>query len=157
LFNLTALPNEGYDGKVPTFPLPQLRRYRWEFEDKKKYQVFDEELSDLFRKRERAVWRDIWRTPQACAWSNESWRWPIIGEYCRLKTVIEQEPDSNAALVGQLHRYRDQIGLTPAGMRDNGWAIAPDEVAQKSADREDEPGSDDPEPERRLSSVPDAQ
>ena len=31
---------------------------------------------------------------------------------------------ASAALVAQLHRFRDQLGLTPAGLRDNGWRIA---------------------------------
>ena len=35
----------------------------------------------------------------------------------------------------QLHdRIADQIGLTPAGLRENGWAIAQDEVGAKRAD-----------------------
>ena len=28
-----------------------------------------------------------------------------------------------AALVAQTHRYRDQIGLSPAGLKENGWKI----------------------------------
>jgi hypothetical protein len=45
--------------------------------------------------------------------------------------VVEIEPDANASLVAQLHRFRDQIGLTPAGLKENGWAIARDETAAK--------------------------
>lgn len=103
-----ALPNEGYRGNVPDWPLgggPE--------------QVVD---------REQAVWAEVWQTPQAAAWAIEAWRWPIIAEYCRLKAIVEADPAASAALVAQLHRYRDQIGLTPAGLRENGWAIAQPEI-----------------------------
>lgn len=106
------------------------------FESGKKVKEADEGGTESFREREADIWAEAWRSPQACAWSMEAWRWPVVAEYCRLKAVIEFDPGSNAALVGQLHRYRDQLGLTPAGMRFNGWAIAADEVGEKRAERE---------------------
>lgn len=115
-YKLTALPSEGYKIPAPKFPLGAT------IEDGKS--TADREL---------AIWAEAWTTPQACAWSMEPWRWPIVAEYCRLKAIVELSPASSAALVGQLHRYRDQIGLTPAGLKDNGWAIAADEVAAKAA------------------------
>lgn len=114
-FSVTALPNEGFQGEVPEFPLPSP----------------DAEGMESLGLRELAIWAEAWTTPQACAWSLEPWRWSIIAEYCRLKAIVEFNPGSNAALVTQIHRYRDQIGLTPAGLRENGWAIAVDQVAQK--------------------------
>jgi hypothetical protein len=130
---LTALPSEGYVGEVPAFPLPRIVRWVEVFEDGKKHREVDASVSDWFRDRELEVWAEQWRTPQACAWARESWRWPTIAEFCRLKTVVEVEPDANASLVAQLHRFRDQIGLTPAGLKENGWAIAADQVAAKAA------------------------
>lgn len=106
-----ALPNEGYQGEIPDFPKP----------------VQDQRVLDL--------WDEAWRTPQAAAWALEAWRWPIIAEYCNIAFLVEVE--ASAALIAQLHRYRDQLGLTPAGMRDNGWAIAKSEFAQ-SDDSSDE-------------------
>lgn len=94
---LTALDPEGYSGDVPDFPLPDAST------------------------RELEVWVDAWSTPQACAWALEPWRWQTVAEYCRFKSLCESEP--NASLIGQLHRYRDQIGLTPAGLKENGWKI----------------------------------
>lgn len=129
--SLTALPHEGFMGSAPEFPLPVMRRFRWETKDKRRFQVFDAESTDLLRERELVVWGESWRTPQACAWGRESWRWQAVAEFCRLKAIVEQEPDATASLVAQLHRYRDQIGLTPAGLKENGWAIATDEVAAK--------------------------
>lgn len=106
-----ALPAGGYDGSAPDFPLP---------------------ASSEVGGREAAIWDEIWRTPQACVWAVESWRWSIIGEYCRLKATVESDPGASAALVGQLHRYRDQIGLTPAGLKENGWKVAATESAEKA-------------------------
>ena len=122
--SLTALPNEGYRGSVPEFPLPQVHRFNEFYEDGKKRRETDGGATAAFRDRELAIWETMWRTPQACAWAQESWRWETVAEFCRLKAVVELEPDANAALVGQMHRYRDQIGLTPAGLKENGWAIA---------------------------------
>lgn len=138
-FKLTALPSEGYAGKVPEFPLQPIVLFVEYFEgsgrDRTKVKEHDDGATESFREREAAVWVEAWSTPQACAWSMTSWRWPIVAEYCRLKTVVEFDPSASAALVGQLHRYRDQIGLTPAGLKENGWAVAVDEVGKKAAEK----------------------
>lgn len=109
-FSLTALPAEGYDGPVPNFPLPS---------------PTDRELD---------VWEQAWRTPQACAWSmpSESWRVRTVAMWCRLSVRCEAE-DAGAALLGQLHRFADQIGMTTAGLAEMGWKVAVDEVATKRA------------------------
>lgn len=130
---LTALPSEGYRGLVPEFPLPAIYRMHVYFADKQRITEVDEGATENFRDRELDIWAESWMTPQACAWSLEPWRFRIIGEYCRLAAVVELDPDANASLVAQLHRFRDQIGLTPAGLRENGWAIAQNEVAAKAA------------------------
>ena len=135
---LTALPSEGYADEVPEFPLPCIIRWYEYVVDKQKIRERDDAATDLFRGRELDVWAEQWRTPQACAWARESWRWPTIAEFCRLKTVVEAEPDANASLVAQLHRFRDQIGLTPAGLKENGWAIAQDQLAAKAAEKSGE-------------------
>lgn len=150
---MTALPSEGFKGQAPVFPLQPIVLFTEYFEDKVKVKDVDEGGTESFREREAEIWAEAWTTPQACAWSLESWRWPVVAEYCRLKAVIEFDPGSNAALVGQLHRYRDQLGLTPAGMKFNGWAIAADEVSKK---REAKPAVTDestPAPVRRLRAV----
>lgn len=126
---LTALPNEGFAGEVPDFPLPPPG-------------------VDFLAGREFEIWADAWSTPQAAAWSTQKWRIPIIAEYVRLKALCEVSP--NAALIAQIHRYRDQIGLTPAGLKENGWAIAADEVAAKAASRAKPAG---PAPRRLRAAV----
>lgn len=138
-YTLGALPSEGYLEVAPEFPLQPIVMFTEYFDgqgkDRVKVKDRDDGATESFRERESDVWAEAWTTPQACAWSMESWRWPIVAEYCRLKTVVEFDPSASAALVGQLHRYRDQIGLTPAGLKENGWAIAVDEVAKKASEK----------------------
>lgn len=111
-FSLTALPNEGYQGEAPTFPLPD---------------ALDRELE---------VWLQLWRTPQACAWVRESWRWLNVADLVRLQVRGEalDAPVNIATVVRQL---RADLGLTPAGLKENGWAIAADEVAAKASEKAD--------------------
>lgn len=144
-FKLTALPSEGYGAEPPAFPLPAVTRY----EQVERTKVANQAATEAFRERELAVWADAWGTPQACAWSMQSWRWQTVAEYCRVKTAVELDPDASASLINQLHRYREQIGLTPAGLAQNGWAIAVDEVAEKR----DAPKAVAAAPSRRLRAV----
>ncbi len=129
-FKLTALPAEGYDGPTPDFPLPAPSE------------------------RELEVWGQAWRTPQACAWSqpSESWRSHTVAMWVRVKVRCE-EPDAGAALLGQLHRFADQIGMTTAGLAEMGWKVATDEVSERAA----EPTQSQPRRERRLRAVGDGQ
>jgi hypothetical protein len=158
-YKLTALPSEGYQGEPPAFPLEPIMLFTeyWEGEGKSRTKVKepDDGSTESFRDRESQVWAEAWRTPQACAWSMQSWRWPVVAEYCRLKTVVELDPSASAALVAQLHRYRDQIGLTPAGLKENGWAIAVDEVGQRAAERSEQPVEPavTQKPQRRMRAV----
>jgi hypothetical protein len=43
--------------------------------------------------------------------------------------------DAPAALGGVVVRLADQIGLTPAGLKENGWKIAPAEETKPAARR----------------------
>lgn len=126
-----ALPSEGFAGVIPDFPLDPIVLFVEHFKDGAKVREVGEGASADFHSREGVVWAEAWRSPQGAAWAVDSWRWPVIAEYCRLKVTVELDPGSNAALVGQLHRYREQIGLTPAGLSLNGWRIARDEVGAR--------------------------
>lgn len=131
---LTALPSEGYRGDVPEYPLPPAVVVHVVWEGKAQVREYDEAETDLRRERERELWSWAWSTPQACAWSQEPWRWQTVAMWVRTMAVCESA-DALAADKNSLHRFADQIGLTPAGLRENGWAIAKDEVAE----RRDEP------------------
>lgn len=114
------LPAAGYDGRPPAWPLP------------------------TGTTREKKVWRELWKTPQAAQWAKESWRWYDLAIYVTLAVRAEKR-DSPASLLAQIHRFKDQHGLTPAGLRDNGWIVAHDELAVARAERAEYP----PEPPRR--------
>lgn len=129
-YKLTALPAEGYKGPVPEWPL-----------------AIDADLEN--HDRELAVWAALWRTPQACAWSmpSESWRVRTVAMYCRVLVRCEA-PNAGASLLGQLHRFADQIGMTTAGLAEMGWAVAVDELASRRAESNDEAPA---EPKRQSS------
>lgn len=122
-FILTALPPAGFDGEVPDFPLSRRSVFRWEFEDKRKFQVFDEDATQDIVDREAELWEWAWTTPQACAWSLDPWRWPVVAMWVRTFVICESS-EATAADKGALHRFADQIGMTPAGLKENGWKIA---------------------------------
>lgn len=100
-----TLDAAGYSGDVPEFPLPPSA------------------TEDLVSVRERRIWETLWTYPQAIVWAEEPWRQETLAEFCRLKAVVELSPAANAALVAQTHRYKDQLGLSPAGLKENGWKI----------------------------------
>ncbi|WP_325594306.1 hypothetical protein, partial [Iamia sp.] len=92
------LPRGGYTGRLPAWPLSAATA------------------------RERTVWKEAWRTPQAAAWSTEPWRHRTVALWVRW-TVRMEEPDAPAAVGSVVVRLADQIGLTPAGLRENQWKI----------------------------------
>lgn len=124
---LESLPAEGYKGRVPKFP----------FEGK--------------TDREAAKWRSLWRTPQAAAWALDPWRLDVVALYTRW-SVRSEDPDAPASALAQVHRLGDQLGLTPAGLVENGWKIARDEVAPR---RSTKAPAQVVEPRRRLRAVGD--
>lgn len=132
-YSLTALPSQGYEGPVPEFPLMRRSVLRWEFEDKRRFQVVDDEATTRIADREQKLWEWAWSTPQACAWSmpSESWRIHTIAMWVRVFVICECD-EATAADKGSLHRFADQIGFTTAGLAEMGWTIAIDEVAAKS-------------------------
>ena len=148
---LTALPPTGFDGEAPEFPLSKARVYRWETEDKRRFQVFDEGATEMQAERESVLWSWAWSTPQACAWSLEPWRWPTVAMWVRTFVICEGS-EATAADKGSLHRFADQIGMTPAGLKENGWKIA-EPALTVVAPVPDEDDEDDPR--NRLSVVRD--
>ena len=150
----SALPAEGYAGKIPDFPLP--KRLVWDeyFDDGKKVRERDESATEAVAARERELWEWAWRTPQAAAWAmpSESWRLHTIAMWVRTYVLCESA-EATAADKGSLHRFADQIGLTPAGLKENGWAVAVDEIGAKAAARK--PAAKKAVPARRLRAVAD--
>jgi hypothetical protein len=151
-FVLSALPPAGFDGEAPEFPLMPFTVYRWEHAGDHRYQVRDDDATEAFRERESELWATIWTYPQACAWSSESWRWQAVAMWARTAVVCESS-EATAADKGAIHRFADQIGLTPAGLKENGWKIAV--VDSAPAVEPTEPDEDEDDPRNRLSVVRD--
>jgi hypothetical protein len=86
-------------------------------------------------KRHREIWEELWRTPQACAWAKERWLWPTVADLVRAM-VRNEDPDAKAAFATTVRQLRDELGLSRAGLRVNGWEISHDEVAAKREERQ---------------------
>lgn len=132
-YKLTALPSEGYSGEVPEYPLRKTSVYLTYYEDKKPVKELDEGETEFRWERELELWDWVWTSPQACAWSMQPWRWHSVAMWVRTAVVCESSA-ATAADKNSLHRFADQIGLTPAGLKENGWAIAEDEVGARRAE-----------------------
>ncbi|WP_256978303.1 hypothetical protein [Rhodococcus sp. 14-2470-1a] len=98
------LPVGGYDGDFP--PLSDF-------------------LPDA-KEREGQVWAQAWRSPQADQWIRESWRHRTIAMWVRWSVKME-DPEAPAATAAAAQRLADSIGMTPAGLKENGWLIVADD------------------------------
>lgn len=147
-YNLRALPATGYSGRVPAFPLDDYRVY---LTDAEGGQVYDEKLTRRWRTRERKLWRDLWKSPQACAWSMPQFAYMIydVALYCR-QLILCQDSTAKAADRGLLPRYADRIGLSAVGLSGLGWRIASDDAAQEPPAGETAGTEAGETPQRRL-------
>ena len=107
-YKAIALPREGFKGRVPAWPLTKATP------------------------RERTVWKEVWRTPQAAAWILEPWRWRTVAQYVRWSVRMEA-PTAIASLGAVVMRLQDQIGLSPSGLALNGWQVSGAAVAEPAA------------------------
>lgn len=88
------------------------------------------EASEARKEAELALWEQVWTYPQAVAWEREPWRWNIVAMWVRT-FLTASGPEAKAADKTALHRFGDQLGLTPAGLKENGWQIVRDEVSTR--------------------------
>ena len=133
-YRLQSLPNEGYTGDIPDFPLA---KYVILKKDDEGNAVPDRYRMTQWRKREMTIWGTLWRSPQACAWSLPQYGYLVfdIAMYCR-QFVICESSGATASDRGLLPRYADRIGLSAAGLAELGWKIMPDELALRRMGRD---------------------
>ena len=137
-FELTGLPSEGRKGEPPAaWPLGPPTVFIEMVENGRPVKVLDEEATARRESDELALWNEVWSYPQAVAWERERWRWNTVALWVRT-FLICAGPEAKAADKSSLHRFADQIGLTPAGMRENGWAVAHDELGARRVAQDDE-------------------
>lgn len=148
------LPSEGRKGEPPVrFPLGAPAIYIETVINGKPAKEYDEAASEQRQDAELALWEQVWTYPQAVAWECEPWRWNIVAMWVRT-FLTASGPEAKAADKTALHRFGDQLGLTPAGLKENGWQIVRDEIAPKRADKDSESPSTGRR-ERRLRAVGD--
>lgn len=101
-----VLPAEGRKGRTPAWPLGD----------------------SPVAAEERALWRDLWKTPQAVEWERLGWT-RVVARYAR--AVISAETNMEPTVMSEARQLEDRLGLTPKAMRLLLWTISVDEVAQK--------------------------
>lgn len=124
----TTLPAEGRKGNAPAFPLEKWR----DMEKFKPTEERDDALSRSLDARELAVWREIWKTPQAVAWERLGWKHDV-GLYVRVLVAGER---GNLKAAGEARQWSDRLGLTQTALLRNRWKIATDELAEKRQDKQ---------------------
>ncbi|GAB3656535.1 hypothetical protein [Glycomyces tarimensis] len=113
---LRVLPATPFNRAFPEFPLPNATV------------------------REDTLWRQAWQAPQAWAWIEQPWRWQTIALWVR-RTAMAESDEAKANDINAMIRLADQIGMTPAGLKENGWTIGAEK--QSSSDSSDnQPGSE---------------
>lgn len=120
----TDLPAGGFTGPVPAWPLC---------------------VNDEAGGRELDVWRTIWRTPQAAAWSRLGW-FHDVAMYVRFMVVAES---GNIKAATEARQWSDRLGLNPTAMLKNRWRVRVDEVGEKRT------GKSEPASRRRRLKVAD--
>lgn len=110
---VAVLPVAGYQGRVPGLnrflPRPNARH--------------------------RQLWEELWRSPHACVWINERWRYPVVAELVRLMELTEQE-ECAVGVWSAIRQRRDDLGLSTAGRRLEGWEIVSGVSLGKQAAKE---------------------
>lgn len=119
----TTLPAEGRKGNAPAFPLEKWRDMEKFLPEADR----NEALAKALDARELAVWREIWKTPQAVAWDKLGWRHDV-GLYVRVLVSGER---GNLKAAGEARQWSDRLGLSQTALLRNRWKIATDELAEK--------------------------
>jgi hypothetical protein len=71
------------------------------------------------RRLERALWRDLWKTPQSVQWERLGWT-RDVAQYVRHKVLAELGELDDAK---EARQWSDRLGLTPLAMLRLRWEI----------------------------------
>ena len=156
-----TLPASGYDGPVPPWPLlPDIllrakldvTLARIERLEESEADAPPSKRSAIFRRldearekagvlsfqvaeqdgRERALWTELWRSPQAVAWAMKLGQGGFrdVAQYVRHKVLAELGSMEDAK---EARQWSDRLGLNPSSMLRNRWRLAADQVGEKRA------------------------
>ena len=78
---------------------------------------------------ERAIWRELWRSPQATQW-DDSLRLAVAMYVAHAADVLRGTGSATQAT--EARQLADSLGLTPYGMARLGWTIAGAESGEAS-------------------------
>lgn len=138
---LIQLPASGYKYRPKKFPLARYEVMRaYKDSDGGTMLVLDEEATNAWAKREQELWRQLWKLPQAVAWHMPQYRYleMTVALYCRQMRLCETA-DAKSADRTTLQRYADTLGLTPQGLKLNGWIIVDDAKPKPKAKSDEKP------------------
>lgn len=90
-----------------------------------------EHIVAIQAKAERALWRELWRTPMAAAWERGRYT-REVAQYVRWKVHGE---NGNIDAAKEARQLGDRLGLTPLSLLRLRWEVAADELAQARAVR----------------------
>lgn len=177
---MVRLPAAGRKGRAPKWPLPENPRLgaligleldlieeleERELEDGKLSKSDATKLTrarqrlaikqaevEAVRETETELWKELWRTPQACEWERLKWT-REVAQYVRHKAAAEigsLDDSKEARLRGEA------LGLSPTGLRKLMWVISHDEVKERRQEKKAEQaatGTDGPTSRRHLMAV----
>lgn len=95
----TEIPAEGRKGRAPGWPL------------------------EGQTSRERKIWADLWKRPQAVMWERLDQRYEVALFARNLARA--EKPDASVELQKVVRQYLDSLGLSVSGMLRNRWRLAP--------------------------------
>lgn len=84
------------------------------------------------KKLEAALWRDLWKLPQAVQWERLGWL-RDVAQYARHKVLAELGEIESAR---EARQWSDRLGLTPLAMLRLRWEVAPNEVGERRQERD---------------------
>ncbi|MCI9889101.1 hypothetical protein JT358_11630 [Micrococcales bacterium 31B] len=122
-------PDSRVGKKAPPFPLVRRESYAVETHDEDYSTDYSDHLLTRARrldKRERALWTEIWRLPQAAQWKAGGWTYDIA-LYCRLMVDAEL---GDAKAASEARQWSDRLGLSAASMLRLRWRIRPEPTAR---------------------------
>ena len=116
------LPAGGFTGDVPDFPLPRAIQFSSYFEDGKKVTEQDDGATAAVWDAELELWADLWRKPQAHAWLTLGLKFQVAAYTRAFLESVRAEAVSGMKTA--VLRMETELGISIAGMRQNGWNIS---------------------------------
>lgn len=94
------------------------------------------EPDELFVEREKQLWRELWKKPQAYAWAHYGMEYQVA-IYCR--RAVEAEISGSSPGLSQLvKQLGEQLGLTPQSLNALRWKL---ETEPEQSVAEDKPAA----------------